>query len=94
MWPTRSVEPLPPFRLRKLRNQVLVIGNTADPGAPLVSAKFVVGLLADQAVLVEQLGFGHTSLAELSRCTQKIVTDYIMQGVVSHSLEPHVRWVH
>ena len=83
-WPVRSVESLPPFRLQKLRNQVLVIGNTADPITPLVSAKFVVKLLADQAVLVEQLGFGHTTLAELSHCTHKIVADYIMHGIVSH----------
>ena len=85
-WPVRSVEPLPPFRLHKLRNQVLVIGNTADPMTPLVSAKFVVELLADQGVLVEQLGFGHTTLAERSHCTHKIVADYIMHGIVSHSL--------
>ena len=82
-WPVRSVERLPPFRLQKIRNEVLVMGNTADPVTPLVSAKFVVELLADQGVLVEQLGFGHTTLAERSRCTQKIVADYVIHGIVS-----------
>ena len=83
-WPARSVEPLPPFRLRKLRNQILLMSTTADPATPLANAKFVAELLADQAVLVEQLGFGHTTLAEYSRCTKKIVTDYIMHGIVGH----------
>lgn len=69
------------------------MSNTADPVTPLVSAKFVAELLADQAVLVEQLGFGHTTLAERSRCTEKIVADYIMHGIVSHSLQHHIRRV-
>lgn len=83
-WPTRSVERLPSFRRQKLRNQILVIGNTADPITPVASARFVVGLLGDQAVMVEQLGFGHTTLAESSNCTDRIVADHIMRGIVSH----------
>ena len=82
-WPARSVERLPPFRHQKLRNQVSVIGNTADPVTPIVSARFVAELLGDQAVLVEQLGFGHTTLAGSSSCTDKIVADHIMRGIVS-----------
>lgn len=82
-WPTRSVERLPPFRRQKLRNKILVIGNTADPITPLASARFVAGLLGDQAVMVEQLGFGHTSLAESSNCTDRIVADHLMRGIVS-----------
>ena len=82
-WPTRSVERLPPFRHQKLRNQILVIGNTADPITPIASARFVAGLLGDQAVMVEQLGFGHTTLAEFSNCTDNIVADHVMRGVVS-----------
>lgn len=60
-----------------------MIGNTVDPITPLVSARFVAELLGDQAVLVEQLGFGHTSLAESSNCTDRIVADHIMRGIVS-----------
>lgn len=82
-WPTRSVERLPPFRHQKLRNRVLIIGNTADPITPVASARFVLGLLGDQAVMVEQLGFGHTTLAESSNCTDRIVADHIMRGIVS-----------
>jgi len=81
-WPTRSVERLPPFRPQKLRNQILVIGNTADPVTPLASAKFVAELFGDQAVLVEQLGFGHTTLAEFSSCTYRILADHVMRGIL------------
>lgn len=84
-WPTRSVERLPPFRHQKLRGRVLVMGNTVDPITPIVSARFVAELLGDQAALVEQLGFGHTTLAESSSCTDSIVADYIMRGIVSLS---------
>lgn len=82
-WSTRSVERLPPFSRQELRNQVLVIGNTADPVTPIASARFITKLLGDQAVLVEQLGFGHTTLAELSNCTDRIVADHVMHGIVS-----------
>lgn len=84
-WPARSVEPLPPFRSQKLRNKILVIGNTADPVTPVASARFVAELLGDQAVMVEQLGFGHTTLAESSNCTDRIVADHMMRGIVSLS---------
>lgn len=84
-WSTRSVERLPPFRPQKLRNRVLVIGNTADPLTSIASARLVAELLGDQAALVEQLGFGHTTLAESSRCMEKIVADHVIRGIVSIS---------
>lgn len=86
-WSTRSVERLPPFRPQKLRNQILVLGNTADPITPLVSARFVAELLGDQAVMVEQLGFGHTTLAEYSSCTERIVADHITRGILPQEKE-------
>ena len=82
-WPARSVEQLPPFRHQKLRGQVLVLANTADPITPVMSARLVAELLGDQAALVEQLGFGHTTLAESSSCTDRIVADHIIRGIVS-----------
>jgi len=82
-WPTRSVERLQPFRPQKLRNQILVMSTTADPVTPIASARFVAELLGDQTVLVEQLGFGHSTLAEFSSCTDRIVADHIMHGIVS-----------
>jgi len=86
-WPTRSVERLPPFRHQQLRNKILVMGNTADPVTPVKNARSVAELLGDQAVMVEQLGFGHTTLAQLSNCTDRIVADHIMRGVLPREKE-------
>ncbi|KAF9645676.1 alpha/beta-hydrolase [Thelephora ganbajun] len=86
-WSTRSVEQLPPFRRQKLRNQILVMGNTADPITPIASARLVTELLGDQAVMVEQHGFGHTTLAESSSCTERIVADHIMRGILPQEKE-------
>ena len=82
-WPARSVERLPPFRRQQLQNQILIIGNSWDPITSVTNARFVAELLGDQAVLVEQLGFGHTTLAESSNCTDRILADHIMRGIVS-----------
>ena len=90
-WSTRSVERLPPFRHQKLRGQVLVIGNTVDPVTPMASARLVAELLGDQAALVEQLGYGHTTMAETSNCTDRVVADHIMRGIVS-SFRPGTRF--
>ena len=59
------------------------MGNTADPSTPIVSARLVAELLGDQAALVQQLGFGHTTLAESSNCTDSVVADHIVRGIVS-----------
>ena len=93
-WPTRSVERLPPFRHQKLRNKILVMGNTVDPVTSIANARFVVELLGDQAVLVEQLGFGHTTLAGSSNCTDEIVADHILRGIVSLSCLGRFERVH
>jgi len=86
-WPARSVERLPPFRRQKLRNQVLVMGSSVDPVTPIASARFVTELLGDQAVMVEQLGYGHTTLAGSSSCTDRIVADHIMRGILPQEKE-------
>lgn len=82
-WSTRSVEQLPPFRPQKLRNQVLVMGNTVDPVTPIAGARLIAELFGDQAVLLEQLGIGHSTQSLSSSCTEKVVADHIMRGIVS-----------
>ncbi|KAF9644793.1 alpha/beta-hydrolase [Thelephora ganbajun] len=81
-WPTRSVERLPPYSPKELKTPVLVIGNTADPITPLAGAKSAAKLLGDNAFLVEQLGFGHTSLAQASSCTLGIIRNYFANSVL------------
>ena len=42
----------------ELSNQILVIGNKADPITPFRNAKVVADLLGDSAQLAQQDGFG------------------------------------
>jgi hypothetical protein len=39
-------------------------------------------MLGNNAFLIEQLGFGHTSLGQVSTCTLNIVADYITNSTV------------
>jgi pimeloyl-ACP methyl ester carboxylesterase len=79
-WPVRSVEPLPPFDLSATGSPVLVIGNTADPRTAFSGAQNAATLLGGRATLVEQLGVGHTSLAEVSKCTLNIIATYVVDS--------------
>lgn len=56
-----------------------------DPITPFVGAKYIADLLGDSATLIEQDGFGHTSLAEMSTCSRNIVNKYLVNGTVSFS---------
>ena len=60
-----------------------MIGNRADPTTPYVNAHHVREYLGDNAILIEQNGLGHTSLAQTSDCTQSAVLDYFVNGTVS-----------
>jgi len=47
-----------------------------------VSAKLAADLLGDKAFLIEQLGFGHTSLAQVSSCTSSVMYSYLANNTV------------
>ena len=54
----------------------------ADPATPFSSAQHAANLLGDNAYLVEQLGFGHSSLAQVSSCTYAVLADYLLNSTV------------
>lgn len=54
----------------------------ADPITPFRSAQKVANLFGDDAFLVEQLGFGHTSFAQGSSCTLGVVVNYFANSTV------------
>lgn len=84
-WPVRSVEKLPTFKHKTLKNRILVIGNTIDPITPLEGAEYVAGLLgSDNAVLVEHQAVGHTSLSQYSNCTSNIVLKFLLNSQLPH----------
>jgi len=81
-WSVRSVEQLPPYSPKQLKYPVLVIGNTADPITPFASAQKTANLLGNNTFLLEQLGLGHTSIAQVSTCTLTTAANYIMNSTL------------
>ncbi|KAL1685456.1 Alpha/Beta hydrolase protein [Schizophyllum commune] len=79
-WPARAVERYTGPWDNKLKNKILIIGNTADPITPFENAQLMTKLLGDSAVLVKQDGFGHTSLGEMSSCTYGLINTYLTNG--------------
>ncbi|KAL1714504.1 Alpha/Beta hydrolase protein [Schizophyllum commune] len=79
-WPVRAVERYSGPWNKKLSNKILVIGNQADPVTPFRNAKQVADQLGESAVLIEQSGYGHGSIAEYSNCTMDIVQSYFESG--------------
>lgn len=81
-WKSREAERfVGPFNHTTLANDILVIGNTADPITPVVNARTVNRLLP-QSRLVVQDGSGHCSLAMASTCTGKAIRGYFLEGVL------------
>ncbi|KAF8588805.1 hypothetical protein K439DRAFT_1613302 [Ramaria rubella] len=81
-FPARAVERFTgPFN-HKLANPIIVIGNKADPATPLANAQKVAQALGDSARLLVQNSLGHSSLAENSDCTQGIIRDYFLHGIL------------
>lgn len=81
-WASRAVERFAGPWNHTLKNPIIVIGNKADPTTPFADAVEVAGFLGDSAVLVEQDGLGHSSLVQKSTCTQNIITNFFVNGVV------------
>ena len=60
---------------------VLFLSNALDPVTPLRAA-VKMALKFKDAGLVEQNASGHSTLSAISRCTAKVVRDYIRHGKV------------
>ncbi|KAI9348152.1 TAP-like protein-domain-containing protein [Obelidium mucronatum] len=68
-WPTQAAEQFSGPWNKKLKNKLLIIGNTLDPVTPLRHAKAVERIMAGNAVLLQQDGYGHCSSSQISSCT-------------------------
>jgi len=64
-----------------LSNDILVIGNTADPITPVANARAVTDLLPNSRLVVQD-GSGHCSLAMASLCTGKVVAAYFLHNTL------------
>jgi len=75
-WKARETERFTgPFN-HSLANPILIIGNTGDPITPVVNAKAVNKLLANDSRLIIQDGSGHCSSAMASLCTGRVIRGY------------------
>jgi len=69
-----------------LRHQICAyFACQADPVTSFAGAQAVAKLLGDRATLVEQLGVGHVSIAQISSCTLGIVANFVLNSKVSSS---------
>ncbi|KAI0779308.1 alpha/beta-hydrolase [Fomes fomentarius] len=81
-WPVRAPERYQgPFN-QTYANKILVIGNTYDGATPFFEAQHMAEVMGDQAALVKQDGFGHTSIYQNSTCVTDIITAYLNDGTV------------
>lgn len=60
---------------------LLFLSSTYDPVTPLAAA-VKMALQFKDAGLVEQLSEGHCTIAAASKCTAKVVREYVIQGKV------------
>ncbi|OSD00757.1 alpha/beta-hydrolase [Trametes coccinea BRFM310] len=81
-WPVRAVERYQgPFN-KTLANKILVASNKYDPVTPLANAQALVDILGDQARLVVQDGFGHTTGSSPSQCFDEVAFAYFVNGML------------
>ena len=64
---------------------MLIFACQADPVTSFAGAQAAAKLLGDRATLVEQLGVGHVSFAQISSCTLGIVVNFVLNSKVSSS---------
>jgi pimeloyl-ACP methyl ester carboxylesterase len=81
-WPSRAVERYAGSWNKKLRNKVLLIGNTLDPVTPLASAQVAEKLMEGNGVLLTHEGYGHCSLAMPGKCTLNAIQQYFVHGIL------------
>ncbi|KAH8807550.1 TAP-like protein-domain-containing protein [Xylogone sp. PMI_703] len=63
------------------KNPLLFIGNTYDPLTPYVSAKNMsTGFVGSG--LIEQVAYGHASIAQPSACTIRAIRSYFLDGTL------------
>ncbi|KAE8423520.1 TAP-like protein-domain-containing protein [Aspergillus pseudocaelatus] len=65
----------------KTPHPVLVLSNTYDPSTPLAAAKNLSATM-EGSVLLEQNGYGHTTLSVPSLCTAKVVRAFFSNGTL------------
>lgn len=72
----------------KLKNPVLIISTTFDPATPLRSGRRLLEAMGDEnARLIVHHGYGHTSMADESRDTNRHAKALILEGKIPDERE-------
>lgn len=70
-----------------LSNPVLLIAEIYDPATPLRNGRRLLHEMGDNARLVVHHGYGHSSRADKSKCTDRIAKDFILHGKIPEGRE-------
>ncbi|KAJ3210806.1 hypothetical protein HDU67_004990 [Dinochytrium kinnereticum] len=81
-WPVRPVERYVGPWNKKLKNKILILGNTLDPVTPLESAKILTNLMEGNAVLLTHDGIGHCTTSQPGLCTIQHIRNHFQHGVL------------
>ncbi|KAF8307596.1 hypothetical protein DL93DRAFT_2171613 [Clavulina sp. PMI_390] len=79
-WPARAVERYTGPWNATLTQPALLISNTFDNISPLKGAELVAEMLGSSAVLLKRDGYGHSSLADGSPCTDAAIAAFYTNG--------------
>lgn len=71
---------------KTLSNPVLLVAETYDPATPLRNGRRLLAEMGDNARLIVHHGYGHSS-RDTSKCTEKLVREYILHGKVPKDQE-------
>ena len=70
-----------------LKNPVLLIAETYDPATPLRNGRRLAHEMGSNARLVVHHGYGHSSSADPSNCTDAIAKSFIVNGTIPRESE-------
>lgn len=80
-WRARAADPYTGPWNKRTMAPILLIGNTYDPATPLSSARAMHRDLKRSRLLIMR-GYGHTALMNPSRCINRKVTRYFLEGTL------------
>ncbi|KAK8124076.1 TAP-like protein-domain-containing protein [Apiospora kogelbergensis] len=78
-WPFAAKERYAGNFTAKTHHPIMLIGNTLDPITPLFSAHNMSAGF-EGSVVLEQRGYGHTTLAQASACSANAIREYFRTG--------------
>ncbi|KAF4456161.1 tap domain-containingprotein [Fusarium austroafricanum] len=73
----------------EMKTPIIFIAGTYDPATPLRHAQKLAKEMGNSARLVIHHGYGHSSQAHVSNCTNDITRAYMLNGTLPTDLETH-----